>query len=71
MKVFIWEDVEKCSNAYHENGGVVVFAETETRARELANQAGCEIKKDENPNEIRSVYSGSEKVYIMPNAGCC
>ncbi len=34
MKVFVWADVSRCSYSYHSGGGVVVFAETEQRARE-------------------------------------
>ena len=37
MKVFVWADVGQCSDSYHSGGGVVVFAETEQRAREIAN----------------------------------
>ena len=71
MKVFVWEYVKKCSKAYHSDGGVVVFAEDEARARILANsQDGCSIKSNEKPNEVREC-EGGEAVYIMPDAGCC
>lgn len=36
MKVFVWHQIDKCSDNYHEDGGVVVFAESEARAREIA-----------------------------------
>ncbi len=72
MKVFVWENVRKCSSNYHEDGGVVVFAETEERARGLANnQPGCNIAQTESPDDVRDVTSGGEAVYIMPNAWCC
>lgn len=72
MKVFIWHSVGKCSDHYHEDGGVVVFAESEGRARELANaEPGCKIRAAEAPDDVREVIGGEEKVYIMPNAGCC
>ena len=71
MKVFIWCDVETMSEYYHSNGGVVVFAETEDRAREIANVDGCSIKPEEKPDEVRDVAGGEEKVFYMPNAGCC
>jgi hypothetical protein len=71
MKVFIWCDVDKMSDSYHSNGGVVVFAETEERAREIANVDGCSIKPEEKPDEVRDVTGGEEKVFYMPNAGCC
>lgn len=72
MKVFVWSSVEKCSDAFHSGGGVVVFAETEERARELANlRDGCDVAPDEQPDDVREVSGGDEAVYIMPNAGCC
>lgn len=72
MKVFVWQMVDKCGDHYHEGGGVVVFAETEDRARALANaREGCNIKPEEYPDDVRDVTSGEEAVYIMPDAGCC
>jgi hypothetical protein len=72
MKVFIWERVRECSECFHSEGGVVVFAETEERARELANREdGCAIQPEELPDEIREVITGDEKVYIIPDTGCC
>lgn len=72
MKVFVWSRVDKCSDNYHEEGGVVVFAETEERARKLANaESGCAIRADEQPDDVRDVADGNECVFIMPDAGCC
>ena len=72
MKVFVWADVGQCSYSYHSGGGVVVFAETEQRAREIANATpGCAIQESETPEEVRDVAGGGERVYIMPDAGCC
>ena len=72
MKVFVWPDVGQCTDRYHSGGGVVVFAETEQRAREIANATpGCAIQESETPEEVRDVAGGGERVFIMPNAGCC
>jgi superfamily II DNA or RNA helicase len=72
MKVFVWERIEKCTNHYHSEGGVIVFAKTEERAREIANKMdGCAIKDNEKPDDVRDVTGGEEAVYIMPDAGCC
>lgn len=71
MKVFVWESIKHCTGAWHPEGGVVVFAETETRARELASNEGCSIAPDEAPNDVREVLSGAEHVFVFPNAGCC
>ena len=72
MNVYIWNQVEQCSDNYHREGGVVVFANSMAEARRLANeQPGCAIKDTENPDEVRECGNGEKKVYIMPNAGCC
>ena len=72
MKVFVWADVGQCSDNYYTDGGVVVFAETEQRAREIANATpGCAIQESETPEEVRDVAGGGERVFIMPDAGCC
>ena len=72
MKVFVWERINKVTDCLHSEGGLVVFAETEERARKLANaQSGCDLKPDEAPDEVRDVDSGEEGVFVMPDAGCC
>lgn len=72
MRIFLWQRIEKATNNYHGEGGLVVFADTEERARELANtERGCELKADELPDDVREVIGGVECVYIMPDAGCC
>lgn len=71
MKVFVWERVDHVTDNWHTEGGPVVFAETEERARELANaQSGCELKPEEAPDGVRDVAGGEEKIFIMPDAGC-
>lgn len=86
MKVFVWNCVRECSDM-HPPGGVVVFAETVERARELANaEDGCNISPEELPDDVREICISSiviesegrryendalEAVYIFPDAGCC
>jgi hypothetical protein len=74
MKVFVWKYIDHCSDDYHPEGGVVVFAATEERARELANkEPGCAIRPKEMPDDVRELASesGGECVIIFPDAGCC
>lgn len=72
MKVFVWGRVGVCSDNYHSEGGVVVFADSEDRARQLANlEGGCAISEEEMPDDVRDVTGGDERVFIMPDAGCC
>ncbi len=81
MKVFVWNRIKQATNSYHAQGGVVVFAETEERARQLAAERGdvdyftkepaCVIATNEKPDDVREVIGGKEAVYIMRDAGCC
>lgn len=87
MKVFVWNNVAECTDRYHASGGVVVFAETVERARELANaEEGCSISPEELPDDVREICVSSvviesegsryendalEAVYIFPDSGCC
>lgn len=79
MKVFVWQRIKQCTSSYHPEGGVVVFAETEERARQLVGEyvepyddkPRCVIGPDEKPDEVREVIGGDEKIFIMPDAGCC
>ena len=72
MKVFVWQRIKHATDSYHEEGGVVVFAESEEAARELALAKGATIAPDEAPDDVRDVFSGGiAAIYIMPDAGCC
>lgn len=74
MKVFVWSRIEQATDNYHSEGGVVVFAESEQQARELANAVeGCFIEADELPDEVRELFCDSTdpRVFIFPDAGCC
>lgn len=73
MKVFVWNRIgQLIVNPHHPSGGVVVFAETIERAREIASQQeGCCISGDEKPNDVRDVVGGTESVYYFPDEGCC
>ena len=78
MKIFIWKRIEKCTGHYHREGGGIVFAENEERAREIANNrktgeyegGGTFISPEEIPDDIRET-TGDEALYIFPDAGCC
>ena len=72
MYIFIWKKVDQCSNNYHSTGGVVVIAEDQQKARELANQqTGCSIRDDEIPDYCCEIVTQQARVFIFPNAGCC
>lgn len=74
MKVFIWNRVDRCTGNWHQEGGIVVFADNIERARAIAAEYGKGygiIREDEEPDDIREVTEGGEAVYYMPDAGCC
>ncbi len=74
MKIFIWNEIEKCSDNYHTEGGLVVIAETEERAREMVSASKCSLQDSEKPDEVFDLTTESdpkEKVFVFPDAGCC
>ena len=72
MMVFVWTHVDKVSYNYHERGGLVVFAHSEERARQLANaEDGVELPASKLPADVRVCADGPEQVYVFPDAGCC
>jgi hypothetical protein len=71
MKVFVWDYISELTDNYHSGGGLIVFAENEERAKELAVAEGVKFADTDVPGDVRIVDGGLEKVYIMPDAGCC
>lgn len=71
MKVFVWNYISELTQNYHSGGGLIVFAENEERAKELAVAEGVTFNQEDKPDDVRIVDGGSEKVYVMPDAGCC
>jgi hypothetical protein len=71
MKVFVWTYVAELTQNYHSGGGLIVFAETEDRAYELAKAKGMTFSEKEIPDDVCIVEGGSEVVYVMADAGCC
>ena len=72
MKIFVWKSINKVSDNYHEDGGLVVFAKDEARAREIANATdGVALKPTEAPDDVREMVDGEEAVFTFPDAGCC
>lgn len=71
MKVFVWTNVSNLTDNWHSGGGLIVFAETEERARQLATDQGVSFTEHDTVDDVRIVEGGDEAVYIMPDAGCC
>lgn len=79
MKAFLWCEVDRVSTSYHENGSVLIEAETIERAREIAfmqNYSGDILEEkispiDRDPDAVFESRSTKEKVWVFPDAGCC
>lgn len=74
MQVFIFPHLEQVSGNYHTNGGAVIIAENDEKARQLAEQTdGLQISESEWQTAEVFTISGDAppKVYIYPDAGCC
>lgn len=79
MKAYLWHEIENVSWNYHEEGSVLIEAETLKRAREIAffkdpfnddkltSMEGIERE----PDRIFDSDAKEEKVWVFPNAGCC
>lgn len=73
MKLFIWDYVSNATGNYHDEGGIIVIAETLDRAREMIGAAkereACEaLTKD--PDLTREC-EGPEHIAVHQDAGCC
>ena len=72
MNIYIWHRIGQASAMYHSGGGVVVVADTEARARALANaNDGTSIAPEELPDHVLGTSSTDELVLVFPDAGCC
>lgn len=70
MNIYIWSFVGSLTDNYHSGGGVVVIAETEEKARALADKHGVTFNK-EVPDIHELAGDIPETIYLFPDAGCC
>ena len=73
MKLFIWEDVDGLTSAWHDSGGLVIIAEDEESARNLWSEHESNPNPDKPlgaPAHVRET-EGAPLVLIFPDAGCC
>lgn len=76
MKAFLWHQAEKVSENYHDNGSVLIEADSLERAKELAvidgwNDKKIKMKLGGEPDLELDSPSDKEKVWVFPDAGCC
>lgn len=81
MNVYVWDYLKRMSDSYHDDGGVVVVAESVEKARELLRTKdehgytpvpGDSDVFDREP-EVTYPTAGevAARVFTFPNAGCC
>lgn len=74
MKVFVWEYVDSVSNNYHSEGGLLVVAKDEDRARELIENHPHACVTDDEWRDviiINAEEGEQERIIAFPDAGCC
>lgn len=74
MKIFVWKRVYKVSDNYHDEGGLLVVAENEERAKELIGAEQNVIVTDEEWAEVITyelMDVEKERIITFPDAGCC
>lgn len=73
MRVYVLHRIEKASDRYHEEGGVVVVAQDEQSARALATAAGCKPTDSEWAEAVVYEVAGdvAPTIYVFPDSGCC
>lgn len=83
MKLFLFPDLDKVSNRYHSNGGVVVLARSREHAEQLCAEHVDETGWESEPcpivldwTQVREwdVHQEDDEqghVWVMPDAGCC
>lgn len=74
MKLFLFESIEKVSDRYHEDGGLVVVAKDKDSAIDMINERNdVEVTEKEWENVVTYELSGycDPIIYTFPDAGCC
>ena len=74
MMLYLFEQVEKASNRYHEDGGLVVVAKSRPHAKQLiASDPSLTVNGDDWDCVIAYKLATNRQphVYAFPNAGCC
>jgi predicted RNase H-like HicB family nuclease len=75
MKVFVWERVDWATTHFHDEGGVIVFAESLEDARALV-RADASIPSKCGVHTVAPTLTvaceeTTPRVIVFPDAGCC
>jgi len=74
MKIFVFKRIDKCSDRYHEEGGLVIIAKDVEHAKELLKtDKSIEVtdKEWETVESFALADNVEPKFWAMPDAGCC
>ena len=74
MKIYVFERIDKCSDNYHEEGGLVVIAKDVEHAKKLLKSDDSITVTDKEWGEVESFALADNvepKFWVMPDAGCC
>lgn len=77
MKAFLWQGIDQVCEEYHQNGSVLIEAESLERARSIAvfEETGWGLNPmigvEREPDAIFESSSSTEKVWIFQHTGCC
>lgn len=71
--VYVWNRLDKLTDNYHCEGGLVVVAGSLDRAREIAVQRVPTCDPSPDPDQVWPLAAGAieEQVFCFPDAGCC
>jgi hypothetical protein len=82
--IFVLESVQRCTDSHHDNGGLVIIANSGLHARQMI----AKINQDREINGQPSLYEilpeeweaarefvllepAEPEIIVFPNAGCC
>ena len=75
MKLFIWRNLRQVTDRYHDDGGVVVVAETLQAARALiprvVRDGDTEMAIGAPDAEYELRGSDTPRAFVFPDSGCC
>ena len=72
MKAFVWKSINRATDSYHSEGGVFAVAESEEKAKALAEKEGARFAATESADLVYVVNDDAPEVaVIFPDAGCC
>ena len=79
MKVYIYEYVERITHSYHDGGGLVIITDRSPldayneSVKGEGDEGDASLRRDAlpRPDNIIEAVSATERVHVLPDAGCC